>query len=224
MTTKAIEQLFKRSTELFDYFGQTLASESFYDDDRCVACETLCTISMQHGFSLLMLSHVGNNISAASLLRLQFESLIRALWVLYVASDTALSKLTGELSVEALKVANKLPSVSEMIKALSRAEGFPPSANEMIKDLQVGLMSEMNSFVHAGIMPFKLQQIGTPEIVTIKNMKHSNAISTMTAMTLAIINTDKNAAVVIRKMQPKFADCLPPLIWPNNSPEPEVKT
>ncbi|MGX5218301.1 DUF6988 family protein [Pseudomonas segetis] len=214
MSSKGIDLIVERSIELYSAFQYILGDDGFYEDDRSIACIRLCLVCHEHGLSVLMLSGIGNSISAASLLRLQFEALVRALWFLYAAPNEDLEKFTGNLTLESLELTRKMPSINEMLKALDKAENFHAYGKVMLKDVREKLLSEMNSFVHAGIMSYKLQELGTPEVVVIKNIKHSNGISTMAAMALALISTDQSVVPVMSAVQPKFADCLPPLVTP----------
>ena len=47
-------------------------------------------------------------------------------------------------------------------------------------------------------------------------LRNSNGLSTMTAMTMAILTGDEAIAKPMRKVQPAFADCLPDLLNPEN--------
>ncbi|WP_412034982.1 DUF6988 family protein, partial [Vibrio sp. 1403] len=49
----------------------------------------MCSVSLEHAESLKILLATRNFTSALGLLRLQFESLVRGMWVLYAASDVA---------------------------------------------------------------------------------------------------------------------------------------
>lgn len=80
----------------------------------------MCSVSLEHAESLKILLATRNFTSALGLLRLQFESLVRGMWVLYAASDIAVSKLTAELNEENQRRANNLPMLSEMISQLEK--------------------------------------------------------------------------------------------------------
>jgi len=45
-------------------------------------------------------------------------------------------------------------------------------------------------------------------------VRSSNGLDTMTGMLLAILSGDEAMAKRMSKIQPRFADCLPPLIAP----------
>ncbi len=75
----------------------------------------MCSVSFEHAESFKILLASRNFTSAIGMLRLQFESLVHGMWVLYVASKIALGKLTAELNNENSKRAEKLPGFSVMV-------------------------------------------------------------------------------------------------------------
>jgi len=91
-------------------------SQPPYDDSEKIAVsKIMCSVAFEHAESLKILLASHNFTSAIGILRLQFESLVRAMWVFYIASDIAISKLTAELNDNNAKRAGKLPMLSEMI-------------------------------------------------------------------------------------------------------------
>ena len=73
-----------------------------YDDSaRIAASVSAASVALEHGRALRVLVADGLPTAALSLMRLQHEALTRALWLLYAADDTAISKLTAPLTKEA---------------------------------------------------------------------------------------------------------------------------
>ena len=70
------------------------------DSPRLTACRILCSVALEHAESAKILIVSGNFTSAVGLLRLQYEALVRAVWLLYAASDSAVGKLAAELTSE----------------------------------------------------------------------------------------------------------------------------
>jgi len=115
-----IDKLLFRSSVYQDYVETILAQPLYENSDRLIVSRVMCSVSLEHAESFKMLLAARNFTSAISLLRLQFECLVRGMWVLYVASDVALTKLTSDLSEESQKRANNLPMLSEMISQLEK--------------------------------------------------------------------------------------------------------
>lgn len=113
-----INSLLSRSAELESKLLEFLALAPFDDSERIMASRVMCSIAFEHAESANMLISAGNLTSATGLVRLQYEALVRAMWLLYAASDTAVSKLTSELTQETADRANRLPMLSEMLEKL----------------------------------------------------------------------------------------------------------
>lgn len=67
--------------------------------------------------------------SAAALLRVQYESLVRAIWVLYVAMDSQAELMLAELTLETAKQASKIPMLSQMLEAIEEKAPHAPVAH-----------------------------------------------------------------------------------------------
>ena len=85
----------------------------------------LCGVAFEHAESAKVLIAAGNFTSALGLLRMQYEALVRAVWLLYAASDEAVTRLMTTFTPERVSVSEKLPMQAEMLKSL---EGKAPEA------------------------------------------------------------------------------------------------
>ncbi|MEH6348420.1 MAG: hypothetical protein V7785_25240 [Bermanella sp.] len=109
----------------------------------------MCSVAVEHAESFKILLASRNFTSAISVFRLQFESLVRGLWVLYSASDNELSKLTAELNNENSKSAEKLPMLSAMITSLESKA--PQNAVDPVLEFKEYSWKPLNSYVHGGL-------------------------------------------------------------------------
>lgn len=136
------------------------------------------------------------------------------MWLLYVASDLAVNKLTDRLSVETEQAAKNLPTVNQVIDQIGRGVGgtVPAAAHEMLSHFRDIQLKALNSFVHGGIDPLHRHAEGYPLPLIVQALKSSNALATMAAMTLAILSGDAAIASRMRHIQPDFRDCLPELL------------
>jgi hypothetical protein len=155
--------------------------------------------------------HAGLSTPATSLMRLQFEALTRAVWLLWGAPDSSVEKVRADLTTSNEQIASKLPGVSDMLKAI---DGKAPSgATQMLKQFKDIALPALHSFVHGGIHPLKRQVDGYPIPLAIQVIKSSNGLLTMTGMVLANLSGDQQQATLMgRTIQPSFADCLPDLL------------
>jgi hypothetical protein len=141
----------------------------------------------------------------------QFEAQVRSIWLVWAASEKDLDAIDAESTAQTEAAANKiLPGVATMVKALK--DTGPPGCFEMLDGFRTMIVPTLNAFVHSGFHPLKQHTRGYPETLTIRVLKDSNAIFCMTTMQLAALTGDAEIIVPMSKIQPGFADCLPPLI------------
>lgn len=113
-----LDKLLMRSAELHNRLSEYLVLRPGVDSDRIRASKIMSIVSFEHAESIKLLVTTGNFTSAIGLLRLQYEALVRAVWLLYAASDIAVGKVVADLTHESAKKADKLPMLSEMLNKL----------------------------------------------------------------------------------------------------------
>lgn len=106
----------------------------FESSPRYESCRILCSVALEHAESAKILIATGNFTSAVGLLRLQYETLVRARWLFHAATDTAVEKLSAELTHENAKRAEKMPMLSEMLSKLE--EKAPSEAMSMLLEFK----------------------------------------------------------------------------------------
>ncbi len=204
-----MNKLLSQSAELEKELVYFLSLQPCEDSDRLLSSKTMCGISFEHAESAKFLIASGNFTSGIGLIRLQYESLVRAMWLLYVASDTAVSKLTPELTTESVHKANKIPMLSEMLVKL---EGkAPQEALDMLLEFKEYSWKPLSSFIHGGIHPINRHSKGYPVKLIRQVLKTSNGISIMVGMLLVILHDGGQQKGKITLIQKKYSDCLPDL-------------
>jgi len=204
-----IKHIIERSIELERILVAFLNMDLFEDSDRLTVTRIVCSISLEYANSARILIEAGNFTSAIGLMRLQYEAIVRAVWLLYAATDTAVSKLAVELTPESEQKASNMPILSLMLKQIN--EKAPRQATQMLNEFKGVSGKAMNSFVHCGIHAVNRHDSGYPVHLIIQVLQNSNALSIMGGMILGIISGDKSAAINISKIQREYKDCLPPL-------------
>ncbi len=202
-----INSLLSRSAELESKLLEFLALPPFDHSERIIASRVMCSVAFEHAESAKMLISAGNLTSATGLVRLQYEALVRAMWLLYAASDAAVSKLTSELTQEAANRANKLPMVSEMLEKLQGKA--PPEPVNMLLEFREYSWKPLSSFVHGGIHAIHRHSKGYPLPLLEQMVRISNGVSVMVGMLLVILHGGGEQRGKIPKIQRAFADCLP---------------
>ncbi|NUZ07891.1 hypothetical protein HQN59_19175 [Schlegelella sp. ID0723] len=205
--------MLRRSDELQESLSALLEHAGFDDSPRGEAAVSMCLVALEHAAGLRALMALGLGTSAVSLMRLQFEALTRAMWLIYAASDQAIAKLLAPLTPDSERAAKSLPSVSEMIEQMGRrvGRGVPSAAHEMLVQFKDVSWHAMNSFVHGGIHPLRRSADGFPVDLALQVLRNANGLTTMTGMALAILTGDEAVSKPMSKIQPEFADCLPEL-------------
>lgn len=209
-----LEHMLQRSDVLHERMDAVMRDAAFDGSPRGVAILGMCQLAMEHATALRALMALRLPTSATSLMRLQFEAQTRAMWLLYAASDTAIDKLLAPLSQESEQAARNLPGASEMIAQIGKrlGQGVPPAAHRMLSHFKDVTWHAMNSFVHGGIHPLQRSAEGFPIPLALQVMRSSNGLSTMTAMTMALLTRDEAVIQSMSTIQPAFAECLPDLL------------
>ena len=203
-----MNQLLARSAELEEAISALLALGTFDGSARSTTSRTLCSVSLEHAESTKILLVSGNFTSAVGLIRLQYEALVRALWLLYAASDGAAEKLAAELSQRTETSAEKIPMLSEMLSSL---EGkAPKEALEMLLEFKQYSWKPLSSFVHGGVHAIHRHSKGYPAALLDQALRASNGVSLMVGMLLVMLSGDQSQRGRVSGIQMKFRDCLPP--------------
>ena len=212
--TNAMNAMLRRSDELHEALLRHLDNAEFDSSPKAQVSFGMCSVALEHATSLRALMAMGLATSATGLIRLQFEALTRGMWLLYAARDGAISKLMAPLTIESEQAAKSLPSASEMIEQIGKCVGTsaPAAAHKMLLRFKDVSWHAMNSFVHGGIHPLRRQAKGFPIPLALQILCNSNGLSTMTAMTLAILTGDEAITKPMSRIQREFADCLPELM------------
>ena len=140
------------------------------------------------------------------------EALMRAVWLLYVASDEQIDRLVAPLGATAEKAASKLPMAKAMLDEI--VGKAPRGAVEMLAHSRDANAPALHSFVHGGIHAIQRGLTGYPVELLANAVRSSNGLYTMAGMLLAILSGDEALTKRMSKIQPRFADCLPPRVAP----------
>jgi hypothetical protein len=184
--------------------------EASYPDTRkrIESGRVLCCVTIEQAQSIKALVALGNFTSAVGLLRLQYEALVRGMWVTYSATDEWVEKLSDELTAVSARRANKLPMLSEMLGDL---EGKAPSeALAMLHEFKEYSWKPLSSFVHGGIHAIHRHGNGYPEPLLVQAIRASNGVSVMAGMLIVILSNNLVLKGVIPTIQREYVDCLPP--------------
>lgn len=208
-------RLLDRSRDLESEVHRILGGDTlqlFDDSPRTLVALSAAQTSLEHGTALRVLLAQPLPIAGISMMRLQYEALTRAVWLLYAASDEQIDRLVAPLDAAAEKAAAKLPMAKTMLDEI--VGKAPHGAVEMLAHFKDVNAPALHSFVHGGIHAIQRGLTGYPVELLANVVRSSNGLYTMAGMLLAILSGDEALAKRMSKIQPRFADCLPPLIAP----------
>jgi hypothetical protein len=210
---KNLDEILQRSDALDEAVIGLLEPVTYQTCDsskRISASFAACSVSLEHARGLRALILGGLPTSAIGLMRLQFEALTRSVWLYYAASDVDVENLRMSLTPAAEKAANKLPMLSEMLRAIDGKA--PPAATQMLTQFKDVTMGALHSFVHGGIHPLHRQSEGYPMSLLIQVVQNSNALFTMSGMMFANLYDNADISKRMSGIQSAFMDCLPELL------------
>lgn len=178
-----------------------------YDDSRkLTSSRIMCSVAFEHAESVKILIASGNYTSAMGVARIQFEALVRAMWLLYSASDSEVSVIMNELSEVSAKQSNKLPMLSKMLKSLET--DAPKEPIQLLMEFKENSWRPMSSYVHGGAHAINRHSEGYPTRHLIQVLKASNGISVMAGSLLVVLSGEQLLMKRIREIQNAFSDCL----------------
>ena len=209
------EELLARSTELAEALEDFLTLVPYDNSARIISSRTLCGVSFDHAECARILIANGNFTSSLGILRMQYEALVKAVWILYAASENSAGKLISELNHEAAIRADKVPLLSEMLGEL---EGkAPEQALVPLREFKEYSWKPLSSFIHGGLHAINRHSKGYPFPVLSHAVRSSNGLLILAQMMLVILSGDPRHSGKVSSVQQRFADCLPNLAPSHNT-------
>ena len=200
--------LIKASNNFEEELFSLISTPRFNNSARFIVSELACSLSFEHWASLRLL--LSNNLlpSAAVIHRVQFEFLVRSIWILYAASETQIEKLSIELSLETEQAAKNLPSVARMMQDLSIKA--PEEAFAALSRFKVHSWKALNSYVHAGIHPLARHDSGYPHQLIENLFKNSNGLAVVAGMQASVLSEQQGMMKMVLDLAKKYEFCMPP--------------
>lgn len=203
----------ERSAELELSVSTIFNAPGVIEGDRHKVGRSLCLISREHCYGArLLISQLAT--SAFAILRLQYECVVRAYWIDYVAKESQIEKLSAELNEDsARRAANNMVTIKDMLQELEtagKAGKAPMQPVEELKEFKDYQMKPLNSFVHSGVHAIQRKQMGYPIPLVIGVLKSSNGLLLMAAMLIVNLSEGHSYRDKLPKVCRAFGDCLPP--------------
>lgn len=164
-------------------------------------------VALEHAAALRASAQIGAMNSAAAILRLQYEAVLRAAWLLFAASPVQAEKLTRSLDLEAEQAAKNVPGYLDMMSALEKAA--PAGLVEPLLEFNQYSRHALNSFVHAGIHPLTRVRTGFPLSQAETVLRFSAGMLHFAYRLLAALTGSQERMNIVTRAYSAFADCLP---------------
>lgn len=183
--------------------GLVLAQETEKSELVAAACQ----ISIEHAVVLRTAFATLAPNSGAAVLRLQYEALLRAAWLLFSATPSHVERLSRTLDLEAEQAAKNLPGYLEMLKAVS--DKAPPGLLAPLAEFNQYSRHALNSFVHSGIHPLRRARDGFPAEMAATLVRFSNGLAHIAYRMLATLSGSQRRMDRVTHLYVHFKDCVP---------------
>ena len=204
-----LETLIERSFQLQEAVYRHVEQITPCDDLRASIAFDSGSLSLEHASSILGLIDSGRMNSAMALMRPQFETLVRGIWLAHAASDLWVEKLAQPLTLNSEKQANEGPMLAEMLKQLEASPDSPRFIVDQLKEFKAVMWKPLSGFTHGGIHPLSRQVTGYSPQLVFDALRNSNGVLSLTTQLLSLMTGDATRMGPVRQMHQEFSDCLP---------------
>lgn len=177
------------------------------DSDQCQLAASACHLCIEHASVARAAFTMDAPNSASAVLRLQYEALLRAAWLVYVANPAQISKLGQDLTQTAELAAKNLPGANEMLAKV--LEAAPQGLTAHLAEFNQYSRHALNSYVHSGINPLRRVREGFPEEMALQLVRISNGLMHMAYRMLAALTGSQRRTNKVTRLYEQFTDCCP---------------
>ncbi|MCG9511607.1 hypothetical protein MCL32_08275 [Acinetobacter pittii] len=186
---------------------EIIKSEVVNCGPRLDLVEQCIYISFEHGIGVNTLLTLDMPIQAMILFRSQFESAVRAYWLMFCASNHQISKLSFGYTFEEQFDKDTFPTLSEMLDMLQKLDLPAKPVINMFAEFKKYHLNQLNSFVHTGKHSFTRDEIGFDENLVMKLMRQSNNLITASSQ-IMLTHAVPDKQRFIHLLIEKYRDCF----------------
>ena len=173
---------------------------------RQVICMVYCKAATVHAMSQRVLIEHGLHGSALSLIRLHFETVVRAAWVLHGAKEKWLAKFSAPVPDGDLSEPQMGPPIPAMLEAIAAVA--PEAAFELRRLNET--VEVMHSFVHGGAHLVVHALRGYPPENLVSVLQNRNLLSLMLCNVIVVASQEPGLRGAVRGLMDRHAGCMPP--------------
>ncbi len=173
---------------------------------RHTVCLAFCRAALEHATSQRALIGIGNNGTALALIRLHFEAVVRAVWVLEGAKDAWLEEFTSPVAPGDLKEPQLGPPIPSMLDAIEL------KTPDMARDLRklYATVKVMHSFVHGGAHLVNHALRGYPPGNLADVLRNRNLLTLMLCNVMVVASQKRELQGTVGRLSAAHAGCMPP--------------
>jgi len=202
------EKLFELSTQMIMELKQEIIESGVLDcGPRLELVEQCIYISFEHGIGVNGLLAIGLPTQAMVLLRSQFEAVVRAYWLLFIASNHQISKLNFSYTFEEQFESDTCPMINDMLEKLSNANLPAQPVIDHLCAFKKYHLKQLNSLVHTGKQSFTRDVMGYTDEMLITLMRQSNNLITVASQIL-LKHTVPDKQKLIHHLINKYRPCF----------------
>lgn len=209
MTELEFVAFLDRNGQFHERVAENLAPLVPYPEQRYDLAMKSALLSAEHGAAAFVLVASQLYAPGYTLLRTQFETLVRGIWFMYAASEAWIEKLSRPLTEETAEAAKDALMLDKMLKGLRSSASAPAALLDQLESCRDVMWKALNSYTHGGFHPLARFDTGYPPRLSYDVLRNSNAMVALASQLAAIVTGDGHAMNPVRTLHIEFADCLP---------------
>jgi hypothetical protein len=199
---RSVDQCVQRTDALHEQIARHLENVVLDVSTRGRLVNSMSTLAIEHGLAIRLLASAERFASATALLRVQFEAVVRAIWLHFAAPAASIVKFELRGAKPVLEEPADAPRMHAMLDAIDL--GAPPRVGRMLRDLK---QDTWESGTHPGICFTS----GYSPDHALDMLRNANGLTAMAAMLIALLSGDERISTGMLQIQKDHLDCLPPL-------------
>lgn len=208
MTPSEFQVFFDRSSSFLGAVCDAVGNIAPYPEDRYTVALQSGWLSIEHGIAAQALIAANLASPGITLIRTQFEALVRGIWLMYAASDDWVEKLGKPLTIETAASGNDAPMLAKMLKHLHASERTPPALLDQLQSCRSTVWEALNSYAHGGLHPLANSATGYPLPLCRDVLLNSNALTALAAQLCIIVSGKPHRMATLRALHENYRDVL----------------
>lgn len=165
-----------------------------------------CRAALEHAVSQRVLMGAGHHGTALALMRLHFETTVRAAWVQIGAAEDWVKNFTEPVPIDSLKEPTLGPPIPSMLDAIeARAPDMAREGRRLYQTVKV-----MHSFVHGGAHLVVHALRGYPPEKLVDVMRNRNLLCLMLCNVIVVTSGKKDLEGSVTRLSRVHAEVMPP--------------